>query len=546
MSWGTRLQAILEREAQKLISGRHAIKPPTELISRVGRLRRRCGNGVARVVTSERIREAALALKARGAAALTGQERFVLAYGLAQPLDALRGQSVIGSAVLAANVLELWEKHARLGRIRPATWRGLFRSFLQAAPGPAAERLRRLLKATLPGVREQARGEPSWLQTVQRHAGLLNDAPCTPYIEEIVHGRRQKLDDLIVSLAPPAPSWFWRALLDALFSQISRLSDAAFEQQIAFILGLADLSQLQGDRDEILARTLDRYAESNVRERHQALLDYALDAWKSPQLQSSVSWSRVAPDTKRMVCGWLALEDLEDFYRVCQGDREVDERRLKYWLRFKEQISFTQILLGRSLFWSRNPDVQRFRNRKHGRLGQLTGGTISNNAMLMRVGKLVFVEFSETGNACYPYREEHLPFKLGSSSYAVQSLRHLGAVSKSQTYRLIHHQSWEEVFDGALEGWGIRPDVRQQGRSGRWASTVSAQSGADRAGRPAWALGLSPGLVDLIIARQIKVEDLRANGGSLWVFSTPDSLGLHDWLITGGFKYKQGKGYFRE
>src|SRR5690606_28291342 len=114
-------------------------------------------------------------------------------------------------------------------------------------------------------------------------------------------------------------------------------------------------------------------------------------------------WNMVSTATKKMVCGWLAQEDLEDFYELCKDDGEVDERRLEFWLCFKEQMSYTMILLGTDLRYSRARDVTEFIARKGDRVGDLTRAQPGNNAILMCIGGWLFVEFSKTGNACFGF-----------------------------------------------------------------------------------------------------------------------------------------------
>jgi hypothetical protein len=55
-----------------------------------------------------------------------------------------------------------------------------------------------------------------------------------------------------------------------------------------------------------------------------------------------------------------------------------------------------------------------FKHKKKGRYSRLDGGGGSKNAFIMRIGLYYFVEFGETGDACYGYSTGNEPFRLGS------------------------------------------------------------------------------------------------------------------------------------
>ena len=265
-----------------------------------------------------------------------------------------------------------------------------------------------------------------------------------------------------------------------------------------------------------------------------------------------MKWVLAKPDTKKMVCGWLALEDLEDFFRLCQGDRDVDERRLAYWLRFKEQIGFSQIVLGSGIFWSSDPDHRAFRERKKGRLAQLTGTTSDNNAILMQIGDWVFVDFSQKGNACYPYRTEYLPFEAGSTTYDLYRLKSEKAVEVSKAKRLTHMADWELKFDSSLANWGIWPDEKDRlaKRKPRTEPQKPAAPFVDKQSllneRAPWMKEFASPLVKAIMAAESRVEDLRTKGGCLWVYPSQTNETLEKQLLRAGFRLKRGRGFYFE
>lgn len=541
--------SLWKRQLDKLTTGRHVIREPVDLSRRVEQIHHRFGHGHKELVNKDRINSAVGALSDKGIQALRPQDRYVLAYGLSQSLPVLKGEMLIQSEQLFDALLHRWRQDSREERLRGAVWRGLFRSFLQAPTGPPAAKLQRFLVESFESAKQRVRPGTSWLDAVERHIGLLHSSPCDEYITEIFHGGHEKLDDLVANLTPPPASWFWDALVDTLSQQIEQLPDATFKDRIDLILRIAQFTQLISRRDQILAGLLDRYASTRDRSRHQQLLDFSLEHWKSPQLKSSLKWSQARPGTQHMVCAWLALEDLEDFYRLCQAEKQVDDDRLRYWLRFKGQIGFSQIVLGSALFWSSDPDIREFRQRKKGRLAQLTAGQPENNAILMQIGDWLFVEFSSTGNACYPYKLAHLPFERGISAYAVSQLKDVQAVEKSRARRLRHRLQWQIDFDAALADWGIYPDGSRSMPARTIRSEPSALNDTNRKSPPRhvpWARDLPATILRALEEADAKVEDLRNRGGSLWIYPGRHSNELHQGLTRAGFKFKIGRGYHRQ
>ena len=279
---------LWERQLDKLTTGRHAIREPVDLSRRVEQVRQSFGHGHKELVNKDRISTAVSVLSDKGISALRSQDRYVLAYGLSQNLLVLKGEMLIQSEDLFDALLRRWRQDSREDRLRGAVWRGLFRSFLQAPTGPPAAKLQRFLLESFESATQRVRAGPSWLEAVKRHVGLLHSSPCSEYVAEIVRGNHEKLDELIENLSPPPASWFWDALVDTLSQQIEHLPDAAFKKRIDLILHIAQFTQLVSRRDLILAALLNRYASTRDRIRHQLLLDFALEHWKSPQLKSSL------------------------------------------------------------------------------------------------------------------------------------------------------------------------------------------------------------------------------------------------------------------
>lgn len=469
MTFSQDIEQALSRQLREFSTGTSNVSEPRELRRMVEAIRERYGGGKAGLATPDRLEAAVLAVSS--GAKPSNRQLLFLAHGFSRPIDALAGQSVLDSK-LGAKLLRQWEAQALEGRLSPMHWRGLFRSFMQAEARKDAERLRRLLSESAGSLAASWRKPPSWWEAVVRHQTLLGTSPCNVYMQEMLDEESKLLDDLRSNTDVPPGSWFWKELVKPIRAGLTALSDGAFLSNIPYLLTLPE--RIPGSRDEILAATLSRHAQCVERSRHAELLQFALDAWRSPQLRSNNLWELAGTAAKQMVCGWLAQEDLEDFYHVCRGQTQIDERRLRFWLRFTRQMDYTQILLGGEIRHSWNADVRSFIAKKKGRLGDLTSGPSSNNAILMQIGPWVFIEFSETGNACYGYPVSGSNIRLGGSRYSIHDLKQRYSASSWLTHS-DGRVKWEQTFLQELRKIGVFPDA-DDSSSARQPSPVSTKS----------------------------------------------------------------------
>ena len=177
-------------------------------------------------------------------------------------------------------------------------------------------------------------------------------------------------------------------------------------------------------------------------------LDAEYYQWGNPQYDSSAGWNNVNPDTKRMVVQWFVKADLEAFFNLFS--EKADVQRFEYWMRYIDQISFSQIFLGTSALSSTRHQHLNFRKMNRGRLKELSGSTTStNNAFLLKIGNIYIVDFSEKGHACYFYNR--LPYKDYVGRIDIKSLRNQETCIDRQT----RNGNWQPRFDNALARLGI-------------------------------------------------------------------------------------------
>lgn len=488
---------------------------------------------------------------------VAARDHIVLAYNLAQIHPDLDGKSLLNSMPYLSLLLDSWRQLLRQRGPYRQIWRGALLSLFRGDDTDAGfEATRRFLSDTL-SVLRSAKFRPTWLDAMDKHPQLLSKHPVDAYVLEWLGGHRESVDELSELVDLPTQGWFWTSLIAAVVEASCKSSnDAVFDERWPIALRLIDDHPYC--RDLVLSRVLSRYVKKKAPIRRDDLLQVSLDAWGSPQLGADVvgRWSGTSDEARSMVCGWLAEEDLEDFAAFCKGDDSVDERRLAYWLRFKKQILFSRIVLGSAIHDARDKQSREFIARKKGRLGHLRG-TPLDNAIMLRIGDWWLVEFSKKGNACYPYREDLLPFNPADEYLSLMTdLKSVYAVEKGGGERLAHMATvWEERFDRFLADRGIWPDATGRA-SGGTASTPRVPSHAQpRTATPAIGVSRGPSLATLGFTEALfdelksftpRLVDNRGKGGALWIelARTPNAL-LRQSMERYGYRYVASRGFYK-
>lgn len=426
----------------------------------VERIRKEVGDRPPKPPT-DRICGAIRKLREHGAAALDGAEFYFTCWGLTERCSS--NPLLIEDGVCFPSLMKEveWRKPATL------LWQGLLDAYFRYEPRTDQpigqehwQRLRKWLAHDLNQLRQ--RTSPGlvphlpWMQTLTAQRNLLADNPCRPYAEEALRGEQARIDRIKADLGIPETSWFWRELVN---SQVVEATGWRDDGRYKIVLDrlIVQLRNHPAVKDAGLAKLLARYATSADRTAHEGLKQFAVETWGSPQLVRQAKWGLVDQKVKEMVIQWLVREDLHDFFELLQADRAADQRRLTFWLRFEKQISFSHIVLGSHIWWSRDQDWVAFKQKKKGRISRLDGGAGSRNAFIMRVGDYYFVEFGETGDACYGYAEGSEPFKLGSGQVRYPS----EMKDKEQSVFWGSHRDgrkkWERTFLGDLANLGVHP-----------------------------------------------------------------------------------------
>lgn len=308
--------------------------------------------------------------------------------------------------------------------------------------------LRDILNRHKSNVYKSTQRPKQWMTTLIDHADILSDTPTQAFVKQFLQdndasGIQKELESL--RIAPN--SWFWDDLIKSSIQSIRQMNEKDYFKSIARFITLSEQNSLY--RRDILAALLERYAKTSERDKvHETLKQMALDQWGNPQYDSSAGWNNVNPDTKRMVVQWFVKADLEAFFNLFS--EKADVQRFEYWMRYIDQISFSQIFLGTSALNSTRHQHLNFRKMNRGRLKELSGSTTStNNVFLLKIGNIYIVDFSEKGHACYFYNR--LPYKDYVGRIDIKSLRNQETCIDRQT----RNGNWQPRFDNALARLGI-------------------------------------------------------------------------------------------
>lgn len=466
-------------------------------------------------------------------------------------------------------------EEVRSGQLPRKCWFGLANGYFGYANSTPEEnphwiQLAALLKQGFEQLSSQQRRERPWVAAIKPHLDLFGNRPGERLARALAEGDNTSWQTLQKYLPIAENSWLWVRIIAAHLEYVTSMDDPAFLKQIPATLQLAETRPAH--IDAILAALLTRYSSSSYRDiTENRLQDLALQQWGNPQIGQRVGrWQmHVTDDVRRMVLKWFARDDLIHFFSLLQGERQVDQNRLNYWMRFVGQMAYTRVVMGIGALENRSPEFQEFKQKNKGRYGRLAGGTREDNAFIMQIGRYYFVEFSRTGNACYYYDISQSGDGLLVDTPNMYRL-------KSHTGNKFNHMSgWEAKTDRLLASLGIYPDPANTASAATIVShsrTVSNNTSA----RPAATVASHPDkpkspaatprsvthtqqkhpVVERLIieARQIVQSSLSADlveendkrdvGGAFWFEIEQLDWDLDKRLKRLGFTYRSGRGYW--
>lgn len=550
--WGCRKQIVTLQEFNW-----------SHLRARVEQIKEQFGLATAPPIPLRQLRINALHKLSTQPGTVTARDWRLISWGLVDECG--NAGRALADSSLYPRIAKHFEQEINGGSLSRKTWLGLVYSYLAHKPEPEGGveykhwlQLRKLVLDGFHKIRQGKQRECTWVELVGLHLDLFTDNAGVTLGEAIFEGRQQMIDELRSFLQIPAESWLWTDILAAQLKRVIVLDDDGFASRIDGMLDWAGYHPQS--TDQILAGLLTRYEQSErlSAKPYPRLKSVSLEAWGSPQIgRNKGRWSVCVEDrVSKMVMRWFAKEDLETFFSLLRDEEEADERRLNYWLRYVDQMTYTRIVMGRNALNSRSSDFCEFRAHNKGRFSELAGGVAADNAFIMQIGDFVFVEFSKVGNACYFYKNTQLPFDDSAARLHLNSdlkvKRHIN-INDIKINKFSHSEYWESRADSIMSGLGVLENhfaVKVANKSDGVNYFSGAFSPPDQGEHPKIKFDSLNELVALVRKRaemagysDLEIEDRRTVGGALWI-KTTELRKIDSCLKSMGFKYKNGSGYW--
>ena len=413
---------------------------------------------------------------------------------------------------------------------------------------------------------------PDWLLTLDAHRNLLTEDPCSRYADGLSRGDPAELKEVCTGLGIEESSWVWQDALMAYVRLVCSRKDAVFHESLSSFMNLvngrADLKLPSVLAIRATALVVSRYAKCVDHSEHAGLRDTCVHWIGNPWLKRTAWDAHVNDEPARlMVNSWLKRRLIRDFFELLAEDGAADVRRLNYWLSWEPQISEMWFFLGIHAHYDSSAALETVRGRMASSRRRLEErAQPENNAVVMRIGSLVVIEFTAKNNAMFIYSAENALPDMNFPERTTYRLKNLdGAIG-----RYPHVGRWEESFDRYMDRTlhskashvaATDMSAREEFRSNSLKRVVHADgskplpgtsesSAIDVASLKAGSRSFSDAaFVDIrfsCLHYGITLEDNRPMGGALWVLlrDRKQRLGFASLLEQYGFRYAEGKGYW--
>ena len=421
---------------------------------------------------------------------------------------------------------------------------------------------------------------PEWVLKLGQHSQLLSNDPCHQYGPSMLRGDLSDFKDAVEGLAIPQESWVFEEAVLSQMTAASSLMDEPFKDSLEVLiptgLGLGDIKLGEPLICRCIATLVSRYAKCRDSSEHIALRDGAVSKIGNPWLQRTKwdTWVRQgdSPDdrAREMVNGWLKRRLITDFFALLANDGAGDRRRVDYWLRFEPYISDMWFALGPDSRTGGGPAFTEFREAAKGRLWNLSTTQSENNAFIMRIGEYLAVEFGAKGNAFFLFKWDSLNKtifnKLTSGLSRVEVSQEILKDKITVDRRLTHtdsrYEKWEMKFDEVIcprighdpkkDKVKVIPDrvdrfLSPTRKAPIERSILSKPIAPPEPSSPIKEQIFSElNLTQLAIIYGLRVNDLREKGGALWVENEKPVRPVITLLTQWGFKFRQGRGWYKE
>ncbi len=412
---------------------------------------------------------------------------------------------------------------------------------------------------------------PEWVDALQANPAIFSDNPGDAYGPRLLVDDDKQFSQMQMALDINDASWLVRSAVLGQIEASTVGNDDSFRACLPKLLDL--LARHPLITNEGLKRLLGRYRACTQLGVHPRLRDFSVAHWGNPWLSvNKPKWSLVGEDVRRMVVDWLKLDLIQRFFSLLAADGTNNTRRLKFWERYHASIHDMYFALGNTAFYHTGADFRGIKKKMEGRLLNLQKArSRDNNAFIMCIGEHVVVEFGLTGDACFIFRRDELPFALTTPVNGDGS----GLKGTPFLERMLHIdttiETWEDKFQSTIAKlMSVHPGAPISGGSILETATPSASPvheatrtrPASDAKSPPTASKYVGGSIlqnpaahladrgrtldELCRERGLEVQDFRGQNGNQWVLTDDSDPSVSATLRSSGFTYKSGKGWWRK
>lgn len=155
----------------------------------------------------------------------------------------------------------------------------------------------------------------------------------------------------------------------------------------------------------------DKYTKQGNQEAEELLKQWFLnpDHFGDPRIYPGNWELKITQRAKETFIQWLSKEDLAFFFNLLLKKGEDEHGRRAFWEQYLGHVVSSRVLLSDE-DWTRNRQVLQDMSKTNKTLpGRIKDNT---SAFIMQTKKLVIIEFSEKGNACYLFSKLSMPKTL--------------------------------------------------------------------------------------------------------------------------------------
>ncbi len=197
------------------------------------------------------------------------------------------------------------------------------------------------------------------------------------------------------------------------------------------------------------------YTANQKEEIQGVLIDFFLrnEGLGDPRI-SPEKWAGIKESAKSRVIQWLSREDINFFFELLLRDRDDKHGRKSFWLQYVDKVSRSRALISKEDLRKHSVRLREMEDKGRS-YGEFVGSN-SSSGFVLDFGRIVVIEFSEVGNACYIYEKEafsELCKDFWAKEFPFTHLKDRNVVAERITRSM---KDWQSSARQILSKFGVR------------------------------------------------------------------------------------------